>query len=164
MRALELPTNDCLVKAARCIEAAMATEEVGPVRKACMGFLALAAEFYGVTVPQVLYCGRVRSVSGREIGVSSSSGITALTRSSSGSGCVLPFNSESATFTSDLLRSVAARHPRANCFAVPVNHFEGCYQYPDVVRFEIEEQDLNSYRQAADFLKHQQRGHRFGPA
>jgi hypothetical protein len=37
MRALELPTNDCLVKAARCIEAAMATEEVGPVRKACMG-------------------------------------------------------------------------------------------------------------------------------
>jgi hypothetical protein len=53
MRALELPTNDCLVKAARCIEAAMATEEVGPVRKACMGFLALAAEFYGVAVPQV---------------------------------------------------------------------------------------------------------------
>jgi hypothetical protein len=31
----------------------MATEEVGPVRKACMGFLALAAEFYGVAVPQV---------------------------------------------------------------------------------------------------------------
>ena len=28
------------------------------------------------------------------------------------------------------------------CFAVPVNDIDGCYQYPDVVRFEIEEQDL----------------------
>ncbi len=28
----------------------------------------------------------------------------------------------------------------------------GCYRYPDVVRFEIEEQDLDSYRRAADFL------------
>jgi glycosyltransferase involved in cell wall biosynthesis len=47
---------------------------------------------------------------------------------------------------------VAARHPKSRCFAVPVNDIDGCYQYPDVVRFEIEEQDLESYRQAADFL------------
>jgi hypothetical protein len=65
-------------------------------------------------------------------------------------GDYLPRKCGIATFTSDLLRSVAARHPRANCFAVPVNDIEGCYQYPDVVRFEIEEQNLNSYRHAAD--------------
>jgi glycosyltransferase involved in cell wall biosynthesis len=47
---------------------------------------------------------------------------------------------------------VAARHPQSRCFAVPVNDIDGCYRYPDVVRFEIEEQDLGSYRCAADFL------------
>ena len=57
-----------------------------------------------------------------------------------------------ATFTSDLLSAVAARHPQNRCFAVPVNDIERCYRYPDVVRFEIEEQDLGSYRRAADFL------------
>jgi glycosyltransferase involved in cell wall biosynthesis len=47
---------------------------------------------------------------------------------------------------------VAARHPQSRCFAVPVNDIDGCYRYPDAVRFEIEEQDLGSYRCAADFL------------
>ena len=64
----------------------------------------------------------------------------------------LPRKCGIATFTSDLLRAVAARHPQSQCFAVPVNDVDGCYQYPDVVRFEIEEQDLGSYRRAADFL------------
>lgn len=32
-----------------------------------------------------------------------------------------------------------------------VNDFDGCYRYPDIVRFEIEGQDLSSYRCAADF-------------
>jgi hypothetical protein len=36
--------------------------------------------------------------------------------------------------------------------AVPVNDVNGYYQYPNVVRFEIEEQDLGSYRRAAVFL------------
>jgi len=67
-------------------------------------------------------------------------------------GDYLPRKCGIATFTSDLLRSVAARHPRTSCFAVPVNDIEGFYHYPDVVRFEVEEQDLNSYRHAADFL------------
>ena len=47
---------------------------------------------------------------------------------------------------------MAARHPQSQCFAVPVNDIEGCYRYPDVVRFEIEEQNLDSYRSAAGFL------------
>ncbi len=67
-------------------------------------------------------------------------------------GNYLPRKCGIATFTSDLLGAVAARHPESRCFAVPVNDIEGCYQYPDVVRFEIEEQDLGSYRSAADFL------------
>ena len=67
-------------------------------------------------------------------------------------GDYLPRKCGIATFTSDLLGAVAARHPKARCFAVPVNDISGCYQYPDVVRFEIEEQDLGSYRRAADFL------------
>ena len=67
-------------------------------------------------------------------------------------GDYLPRKCGIATFTSDLLEAVAARHPQSRCFAVPVNDIDGCYQYPDVVRFEIEEQNLDSYRRAADFL------------
>ncbi len=67
-------------------------------------------------------------------------------------GDYLPRKCGIATFTSDLLGAVAAHQPRSRCFAVPVNDIEGCYRYPEVVRFEIEEQDLESYRCAADFL------------
>jgi len=67
-------------------------------------------------------------------------------------GDYLPRKCGIATFTSDLLGAVAAEHPRSQCFAVPVNDIEGGYDYPDVVRFEIEEQDLASYQRAADFL------------
>jgi glycosyltransferase involved in cell wall biosynthesis len=64
----------------------------------------------------------------------------------------LPRKCGIATFTTDLLAAVAAEHPESQCFAVPVNDVEGGYEYPDVVRFEIEEQDLASYQRAADFL------------
>jgi len=67
-------------------------------------------------------------------------------------GDYLPRKCGIATFTSDLLEAVAARHPQSWCFAVPVNDIEGCYRYPDVVRFEIEEQDVDAYRRAAGFL------------
>ena len=64
----------------------------------------------------------------------------------------LPRKCGIATFTSDLLAAVADAHPRSNCFSVSVNDIKGGYEYPDVVRFEIEEQDLPSYLRAADFL------------
>jgi len=64
----------------------------------------------------------------------------------------LPRKCGIATFTSDLLAAVARAHPQANCLAVSVNDIPGGYEYPDVVRFEIEEQDLSSYLRAADFL------------
>jgi len=64
----------------------------------------------------------------------------------------LPRKCGIATFTSDLLAAVAAAHPQSQCFAVSVNDIKGGYEYPEVVRFEIEEQDLSSYLRAADFL------------
>src|SRR5512136_178835 len=67
-------------------------------------------------------------------------------------GDYLPRKCGIATFTSDLLSAVAAEHPESQCFAVPVNDIPGGYEYPAVVRFEIEEQDLPSYQRAADFL------------
>jgi glycosyltransferase involved in cell wall biosynthesis len=64
----------------------------------------------------------------------------------------LPRKCGIATFTSDLLAAVAAAHPQSQCFCVSVNDITGGYDYPEVVRFEIEEQDLSSYLRAADFL------------
>src|SRR6185436_4200794 len=52
----------------------------------------------------------------------------------------------------DLCESVASEFPDTQCFAVPVNDASQEYPYPDVVRFEIQEQDLSSYQHAADFL------------
>ncbi len=64
----------------------------------------------------------------------------------------LPRKCGIATFTTDLLSAVADAHPPGHCFAVSVNDIEGGYEYPDAVRFEIEEQDAPSYLRAADFL------------
>jgi glycosyltransferase involved in cell wall biosynthesis len=64
----------------------------------------------------------------------------------------LPRKCGIATFTTDLLAAVAGAHPQCQCLAVSVNDIAGGYEYPEVVRFEIEEQDLSSYLRAADYL------------
>lgn len=64
----------------------------------------------------------------------------------------LPRKCGIATFTADLLAAVATAHPHSQCFSVSVNDIKAGYDYPEVVRFEIEEQDLSSYVRAADFL------------
>jgi glycosyltransferase involved in cell wall biosynthesis len=64
----------------------------------------------------------------------------------------LPRKCGIATFTTDLLAAVAVELPESQCFALAVNDIDGGYKYPDVVRFEIEEEDLASYQRAADFL------------
>src|SRR5205807_4986886 len=64
----------------------------------------------------------------------------------------LPRKCGIATFTSDLLAAVASAHPQSQCLAASVNDIPDGYEYPEVVRFEIEEQDLSSYQRAADFL------------
>jgi len=67
-------------------------------------------------------------------------------------GDYLPRKCGIATFTSDMYASVAARFPDAECSVVPVNDRPEGYDYPPEVRFEIDEQDLESYLRAADFL------------
>jgi glycosyltransferase involved in cell wall biosynthesis len=67
-------------------------------------------------------------------------------------GNYLPRKCGIATFTSDLLDAVAAQYPGIGCLAVPVNDIAEAYRYPEVVRFQIEEQNLDSYRRAAGFL------------
>ena len=50
---LELPQDDRLHGPAKAIEAAMSTEELRSVRKACTEFLAAAADFYQVSKPAI---------------------------------------------------------------------------------------------------------------
>ncbi len=57
-----------------------------------------------------------------------------------------------ATFTTEVCESVAAAAPGAECFAGAMNDRVEGYRYPQRVRFEIFEKDLDSYRRAADFL------------
>ncbi len=57
-----------------------------------------------------------------------------------------------ATFTTDLCEAIAAAYHKTNVFAVPVNDTPHGYAYPPRVRFELAENDLVSYRRAADFL------------
>jgi len=67
-------------------------------------------------------------------------------------GNYLPRQCGIATFTTDLCQAVAAEYPEAACIAVPVNDVPGGYQYPECVRFELTERDIESYRRAADYL------------
>ncbi len=67
-------------------------------------------------------------------------------------GDYLPRKCGIATFTHDMCDSVANRFPDTECFVVPVNDCHEGYDYPPEVRFEIQEQDLESYLRAADFL------------
>src|SRR5256885_1844276 len=57
-----------------------------------------------------------------------------------------------ATFTTDLLQAITEQNPDVKCFVVPVNDTAEGYDYPAEVRFEIQEQNIDSYRTAADFL------------
>ena len=67
-------------------------------------------------------------------------------------GDYLPRKCGIATFTHDMYASVAARFPDTECFVVPVNDRPEGYDYPPEVRFEINEEDFDSYLRAADFL------------
>src|SRR5579859_2607870 len=57
-----------------------------------------------------------------------------------------------ATFTTDFCEALARQFPDADIFAIPINDGDEHYDYPSRVRFEIAEQDIQSYRRAADFL------------
>lgn len=57
-----------------------------------------------------------------------------------------------ATFTTDLCEALAGEFPDINCFALPINDTQDGYAYPPRVRFELAQNDISSYRSAADFL------------
>ena len=67
-------------------------------------------------------------------------------------GDYLPRQCGIATFTHDLYTSVASRYPATDCSVVSVNDISGGYEYPPEVRFEVEQNEQDSYRRAADFL------------
>ncbi len=62
----------------------------------------------------------------------------------------LHFHNTRGMGLANVLAAVQGAHPQSQCLAVSVNDLAGGYEYPEVVRFEIEEQDLSSYLRAAD--------------
>lgn len=72
-----------------------------------------------------------------------------------------------ATFTADLREAVAHALPLAQCQVVAVTEPGGRHEYPEEVRFEIPEGEIESYQRAADFLNLSRAGvlcvqHEFG--
>src|SRR6187401_504905 len=57
-----------------------------------------------------------------------------------------------ATFTADICEAVAAEFPAAQCIVGSVNDRPEGYDYPERVRFEMAEGEIDSYRRAAEFL------------
>ncbi len=67
-------------------------------------------------------------------------------------GNYLPRQCGIATFTTDLCTALATEYGSERLFAIPVNDPESSYEYPELVRLELEQEDLSSYERAADFL------------
>jgi glycosyltransferase involved in cell wall biosynthesis len=67
-------------------------------------------------------------------------------------GNYLPRKCGIATFTTDLCDAIHAEYAATELLALPVNDTDEGYSYPERVRFELSENNLASYRQAADFL------------
>ncbi|MFH1435296.1 MAG: glycosyltransferase family 4 protein [Pseudomonadota bacterium] len=64
----------------------------------------------------------------------------------------LPRQCGIATYTADLAESLGALYRQVELFSVAMTDVRNAYQYPSSVRFEIIENDITSYRRAADFL------------
>ena len=67
-------------------------------------------------------------------------------------GNYLPRRCGIATFTTDLCDAIHAEYGATELLALPVNDTPEGYSYPARVRFELSQDELASYRQAADFL------------
>jgi glycosyltransferase involved in cell wall biosynthesis len=67
-------------------------------------------------------------------------------------GNYLPRHCGIATFTTDLCDAIHGEYASTELLALPVNDTQEGYDYPVRVRFELAEENLTSYRQAADFL------------
>jgi glycosyltransferase involved in cell wall biosynthesis len=67
-------------------------------------------------------------------------------------GNYLPRRCGIATFTTDLCDAIHAEYGATELLALPVNDTPEGYSYPPRIRFELSQDELASYRQAADFL------------
>src|SRR3954462_8804982 len=67
-------------------------------------------------------------------------------------GNYLPRQCGIATFTTDLCDAISREYGSARVFAIPVNDTESGYAYPERVRLSLQQDDLCSYEQAAEFL------------
>src|SRR6266704_3153759 len=67
-------------------------------------------------------------------------------------GNYLPRQCGIATFTTDLCEAISTEYGSARLFAVPVNDTESGYAYPPRVRVALQQDDLSSYEQGAEFL------------
>jgi len=67
-------------------------------------------------------------------------------------GNYLPRRCGIATFTHDICEALASEFPEVSCFAGAVNDRAEGYDYPARVRFEIVQDDPESYIRAAEFL------------
>jgi glycosyltransferase involved in cell wall biosynthesis len=64
----------------------------------------------------------------------------------------LPRQCGIATFTTDLCAAISAEYGNSRLLALPVNDTESGYDYPPQVRWSIAQDDIESYRDAAEFL------------
>ncbi len=64
----------------------------------------------------------------------------------------LPRQCGIATFTTDLCNAMATEYGAGGASVVAINDPQSSYTYPTRVRFEIDEDDISSYRAAAVFL------------
>jgi glycosyltransferase involved in cell wall biosynthesis len=67
-------------------------------------------------------------------------------------GNYLPRRCGIATFTTDLCDAIHAEFDATELLALPVNDTPEGYSYPARIRFELSQDELASYRQAAEFL------------
>src|SRR6266446_7069130 len=67
-------------------------------------------------------------------------------------GNYLPRHCGIATFTTDLCTAISAEYGTARLMALPVNDTEAGYDYPARVRWSLTQDDVASYRDAAEFL------------
>ena len=67
-------------------------------------------------------------------------------------GNYLPRQCGIATFTTDLVEGLSAEAPEVNCWATAMNDKPEGYSYPEKVHFEINQNNLQDYSVASQFL------------
>lgn len=70
-------------------------------------------------------------------------------------GNYLPRQCGIATFTTHLCESMAVEFPLSECIALAMNDRQKRYDYPARVRFDLDQEDLQAYERAAEYLNMQ---------